>query len=132
VPLADGAGRPWPEHLAGVERITESTTCALKRKGAVPVTTNEPDALRDRLDALSGRIDRRIHEWQERGAFSRFPDTRMEEIRKRSAAIQKKLEAAIAGRHRWDMLKYEVERDLHSLNEDFEEFERRLDTAVRK
>jgi hypothetical protein len=56
----------------------------------------------------------------------------MDDIRDRSAAIQRKLDAAIAGRHRWDVLKYEVERDLHSLNEDFLEFERRLDTAVRK
>jgi hypothetical protein len=105
--------------------------CA-QAQGAVPVTTNEPDALRGRLDALSGHIDRRVREWQERGAFSHSHDARMDDIRKRSAAIQKKLDAAIEGRHRWDMLKYEVERDLHSLNEDFVEFERHLDAAGRK
>jgi len=30
------------------------------------------------------------------------------------------------------MLKYELERDFHSLNEDFEEFERRLDASISK
>ena len=92
----------------------------------------EPDALRERLDALSGRIDKRVRELQERGTFSSVHGDGMKEIRKRSAAIQAKLDAAIARGDRWDMLRYELERDFHSLNEDFEEFERRLDASIRK
>ena len=96
------------------------------------MTAMEPDALRERLDALSGRIERRVRELQERGAFSGVHGDGMKEIHKRSAAIQAKLDAAIAGGHRWDMLKYELVRDFHSLKEDFEEFERRLDASIRK
>jgi hypothetical protein len=94
------------------------------------VTPREPDALRDRLDALSGRIDRKVRELKERGAFSGAHNAGMEDIRRRSAAIQKKLDAAITSGDRWNMLKYEVERDFHSLNEDFEQFERRLDAGA--
>jgi hypothetical protein len=96
------------------------------------VTAMEQDALRERLDVLSGRIDRRVRELQERGAFSGVHNDGMKDIRKRSAAIQAKLDAAIAKGDRRDMLKYELERDFHSLNEDFEEFERRLDANAMK
>jgi hypothetical protein len=120
------------EQLPALCVSQDSTSCALKRKGAVPVTTREPDALRDRLDALSGRIDRKVRELNERGAFSGARGAGMEEIRRRSAAIQKKLDAAITSGDRWNMLKYEVERDFHSLNEDFREFERRLDASATK
>jgi hypothetical protein len=90
----------------------------------------EHNALRDRLDALSGRIDRRVREMQQRGAFSGIHGAGMDEIRKRSAAIQKKLDAAIARGDRFETLKCEFERDFHSLNEDFEAFEQRLDASA--
>jgi hypothetical protein len=96
------------------------------------VAAMEPDAFRERLDALSSRIERRIRELQERGAFSGVHGDGMKDIRKRSAAIQAKLDAAIARGDRWDMLKYELERDFHSLNEDFQAFERRLDASIMK
>jgi hypothetical protein len=94
------------------------------------VTIQEPDALRDRLDALSGRIDRKVREWKERGAFSGAEGAGMDEIRRRSAAIQKRLDDATSRGDTWKMLKYELERDFHSLKEDFREFERRLDAGA--
>jgi hypothetical protein len=94
------------------------------------VTTQEPDALRARLDALSGRVDRKVREWRERGAFSGADGAGMDEIRRRSAAIQKRLDDATAKGDTWKMLKCELERDFHSLNEDFQEFERRLDASA--
>jgi hypothetical protein len=96
------------------------------------VTTEEPDALRDRLDALSGRIDSKVRQWREHGAFSGADGAGMDEIRRRSAAIQKRLDDATARGDTWKMLKYELERDFHSLNEDFREFERRLDAGAMK
>jgi hypothetical protein len=96
------------------------------------VATKDPDALRDRLDALSGRIDKRVREWKEHGAFSGVNGTGMDDIRRRSAAIKKRLDAAIARSSNWDMLKYELERDFHSLSEDFELFEKRLDASAMK
>jgi hypothetical protein len=96
------------------------------------VTTTDPDALKDRLDALSGRIDRRLREMKQRGAFSGIDGAGMDEIRRRSATIQERLDAAIARGDRFDALKHEFERDFHSLREDFEEFEQRLDAGAMK
>jgi hypothetical protein len=92
----------------------------------------DPDVLRGRLDDLSCRIDRRIRELTQRGAFSGIYDAGMDDIRKRSARIQQKLDAAIARGGSWDILKYELERDLHSLNEDFALYEMRLDAGAMK
>lgn len=96
------------------------------------MATKDPDALRDRLDALSSRIDRRVRELKERGAFSGMHGAGMDDIRRRSAMIQERLDAAIARGSSWDMMKYELERDFHSLNEDFESFEQRLDASAMK
>jgi hypothetical protein len=96
------------------------------------VTDKDQDALRAKLDALSDQIEKRIRELKERGAFSDVHETGMEEIRKRSVSIKKKLDAALAKGDSWDILKYELERDFHSLNEDFALFEKRLDADTMK
>lgn len=90
----------------------------------------DPDVLRGRLDDLSYRIERRVRELKQRGAFSDFHGAGMDDIRRRSAAIRQKLDAAIADGDRWDILKCELERDFHSLNEDFALFEARLDAEA--
>ena len=92
----------------------------------------DPDLLRDRLDALSCRIEERLREFDQRGTFSGVHSDRMDDIRRRSAAISQKLDAAITQGGRWDILKYELERDFHALNEDFAVFEARLDAEVLK
>jgi hypothetical protein len=96
------------------------------------VTEKDHDALRDKLDALSHRIETSVREFEQRGAFSGVRDAGMEDIRKRSAAIKEKLHAAISDGGSWDILKYELERDFHSLNEDFALFEKRLDADTMK
>jgi hypothetical protein len=101
-------------------------------RGEVQVTKRNQDALGDKLDALSARIETRLREIKQRGAFSGIRQSGMDEIRKRSAAIKEKLDAAIANGSRWGILKYELERDFHSLNEDFARFENRLDAATMK
>ena len=93
---------------------------------------NDPDALRDKLDGLSYRIERRLRELKQRGAFSGVYGAGMDDIRRRSAAIKQKLDAAIAKGGRWDILKWELERDFHALNEDFALFEARLDASAMK
>ena len=92
----------------------------------------DPDALRDRLDGLSYRIERRLRELKQRGAFSGVHGAGMDDIRRRSAAIKQKLDAAIAKGGRWDLLKCELQRDFHALDEDFALFEARLDAGAMK
>jgi ASC-1-like (ASCH) protein len=96
------------------------------------VTKPDQDALRDKVDALSARIEMRVREIKQYGAFSGIREAGMEEIRKRSVTIKERLDAAIAKGNRWGILKYELERDFHSLNEDFARFERRLDAGTMK
>jgi hypothetical protein len=94
------------------------------------VTGTDDDALRDRLDALSSRIEKRGREWKQRGAFSGLHESNMDDIRKRSTVIRERLDTAIARGGTWEALKCELERDFHSLNEDFELFEHRLDSSA--
>jgi hypothetical protein len=97
------------------------------------VIEKDPDVLRGQLDALSGRIESRLRELDQRGTFSAVHSDRMDEIRKRSATISQKLDAAMTkGGSRWEVLKYELERDFHALNEDFALFEARLDAEAVK
>jgi hypothetical protein len=96
------------------------------------VTITEHDALKDKLDALSSQIDRRLREMRQQGSFSGIDGEGMDDIRRRSDIIQERLDAAIARGDHFDALKWELERDFHSLNEDFAEFERRLDAAAMK
>jgi hypothetical protein len=94
------------------------------------VVDKDPDLLRDQLDALSCRIERRQREFDQRGTFSGVHSDRMDDIRRRSATISRKLDAAMTQGGRWDILKYELERDFHALNEDFALFEARLDAEA--
>jgi hypothetical protein len=96
------------------------------------MTKKNQDALGDKLDALSARIETRLREIRQRGAFSGIHQAGMDEIRRRSAAIKEKLDVAIAKGSRWGILKYELKRDFHSLNEDFAQFENRLDATTMK
>jgi hypothetical protein len=120
------------EHGPGGILIEESKTIGrvLKRRGLV--TEKNYNALRDELDALSQRIETRAREFEQRGAFSGIHDAAMEDIRERSVSIKEKLNAAISKGDSWDTLKYELERDFHSLNEDFVLWEKRLDSAAMK
>ena len=56
----------------------------------------------------------------------------MDEFRKRSASIKEKLDAALSKGNMWDIIKYEFERDFHSLSDDFTLFEERLDAETMK
>jgi hypothetical protein len=96
------------------------------------VTKTDHDALGDRLDALSRRIEARSREFKERGAFSGIHEIGLDEFRKRSASIKAKLDAAISKGSMWDIVKSEFERDFHSLSDDFALFEKRLDAETMK
>lgn len=92
----------------------------------------DPDLLRDQLDALSRRIERRLRELKQRGTFSGVHSAGMDEISRRSVTIRQKLDAALTHGGRWDILKCELQRDFHALNEDFALFEARLDAEALK
>jgi hypothetical protein len=106
--------------------------CELSANVETAVPSNNGDVLKDRLDALSRRIEARKRELEEQGAFSGIHTTGMDDFRKRAAWIKEKLETAISTGVSWDIVKYELERDWNSLYGDFEMFEERLDAEAAK
>ena len=85
------------------------------------------DMHRDRLDALTRRIEARTRELTERGKLTANVRTDFDGFRRRSACINQKISDAISKGETLDIIRYELERDFSSLSEDFEEFEERLD-----
>jgi hypothetical protein len=114
-----------------VQRPHKNLLAATTKRRA-PLTGKDQDALKHRLYELSDRIETRVRELKQRGAFSDVHEAGMDEIHKRSASIKEKLDAAIGRGCNWDLLKFELERDFHSLNEDFGLFEKRLDADTMK
>lgn len=92
--------------------------------------SSDHDVLRDRLDAFSRRLETRVHEFKERGAFSDAEEASAEGMRKRHAALKQKLDSAISKGATREVVKYEVERDFNSLFDDFALMERRLEAEA--
>ena len=82
---------------------------------------------RDRLDALTRRIEARTRELTERGELTANVRTDFDGFRRRSACINQKISDAISKDDTLDIMRYELERDFSSLSEDFEEVVERLD-----
>ncbi len=96
------------------------------------MANKEPDALRKKFNAFSRRLDAKIKAFKERGALSAGHEATSARLCKRTASIEKKLRAAIDKSRELDILKYEFERDLNNLAEDFEQFVRRIDVEAAK
>lgn len=94
------------------------------------MSNEQHDALRNKLDAFSRRLDARIREFKEQGEFSDTHEAFTESIRKRQASIKEKLDSAIQKGARWDLVKYEAERDFNGLIEEFALWEKRLDAET--
>jgi hypothetical protein len=88
------------------------------------------DVLRDRLDALTRRIEARTRELTERGELTTNVRTDFDGFRRRSACINRKIGDAISKDDTLDIIRHELERDFSSLSEDFEEFVERLDAEA--
>jgi hypothetical protein len=88
---------------------------------------SDHDALKDRLDALSGRIEASMRRFTERGELPPAIQTDLGGFRTRSVTIAQKINDAISKGDTWDIMRYELERDFSSLSQDFEQFEERLD-----
>ena len=96
------------------------------------MSNQDHDELRDKFDAFSRRLDARAREFKERGEFSDLHEPFLESIRKRRASIKKKLDSAIQRGAKWDIIKYEAERDFNGLIEQFEQWEKQLDAESMK
>lgn len=96
------------------------------------MSDNHLHALKNRLDALSRRIETRKRELNEQGVFSGIHTSGIDELRKRSSSIRETLETAILSGCSWDTVKYELQRDFTSLYRDFEMFEECLDAETMK
>jgi hypothetical protein len=94
------------------------------------MASNDSEALRSRFDAFSRRLDARIKEFRERGELSTDQTAASGRLRERGEAIGKKLKVAIEKKDEADILKYEFERDLNNLAQDFEDFLRQIDAAA--
>jgi hypothetical protein len=90
------------------------------------------DPLRDKFDAFSRRLDARVREFEERGEFSDMQGAFPESIRKRQASIKEKLDSALGSGATRDLIKYEAERDVNGLIEEFVKWEKQLDAEAMK
>jgi hypothetical protein len=90
------------------------------------------DALRERLDALSRRIEASMRKFAWRGELTANMQTDHDGFITRSASINQKINDAITSGDSWDVIKYELERDFSSLSQDFEQFVKRLDDEQMK
>jgi hypothetical protein len=90
------------------------------------------DALRDKLDALSRRIEASRRKFESGGELPANMQTDHDDFLTRSASINQKINDAITSGASWDVIKYELERDFSSLSQDFEQFEKRLDDEQMK
>jgi hypothetical protein len=100
--------------------------------GQDQMNNDDLQALRDKLDAFSHRLNARVSEFKKRGEFSDTQQPIADGIRKRRKAIRAKLNAAIRKGAMWDSIKYEFERDFNALSEEFLQWEERLDADAMK
>jgi hypothetical protein len=96
------------------------------------MANEEQDALKKKFDAFSSQLEARVREFKERGTFSGAVEAGSNEMRNRLDAIQKKLDAAIDGGLTWDVVKYDIERDLSGVTEAFTSFGERLDAEAER
>jgi hypothetical protein len=96
------------------------------------MSNNDSRILKDRLDALSRKLDEAIRQFKERGEFSDVHEPFAEALRGRQASIRAKLEAAIENNTTWDIIKYEFYRDIDSLTDDLIRWEKQLDAMTMK
>jgi hypothetical protein len=97
-----------------------------------PMSHEDRDPLRDKFDAFSRRLDARVREFEERGEFSDMQGAFLESIRKRQASIKEKLDSALGSGATRDLIKYEAERDVNGLIEEFVKWEKQLDAEAMK
>jgi hypothetical protein len=101
-------------------------------KGGPMTDAIDDSALKDRLDAFSRRLEKRIREFKERGEFSSIHDVSMKELRKHHDLLRKRLRAAVHEGRPWNVLKDEIERDLDALSERFVKWDRHLEAEMMK
>jgi hypothetical protein len=131
--------QPWRAFQTALPADRETTfegshfrRACLQIEGCNPMSNEDHDELRDKLDAFSRRLDARTREFKERGEFSDMHEPFLESIRKRQASIKKKLDSAIQHGAKRDLIKYEAERDFNGLIEEVLRWEKQLDADSMK
>jgi len=103
-----------------------SETLARGMQEEYSMSDKEFDNLRVELAAFSRRLKAKIQEFQDRGAFSNTQEAFIARIQRGHTTVEAKLEAAVNGGAATAATKYEIERDLNALIEDFGHLEERL------
>jgi hypothetical protein len=96
------------------------------------MSDKEFDALREQLVAFSRRLNAKIQEFHDRGGFSDTHEAFVDRIKQGHAAVEAKLESAVHGGATSAATKYEIERDLNALMQDFGHLEERLNAESMK
>lgn len=96
------------------------------------MSDNEFDALRKQLDAFSVRLNARIKEFHDQGGFSDTHQAFVTRIQQGHAAVEAKLASAVHDGAGAASTKYEIERDLNALVDEFGHLEERLNAESMK
>jgi hypothetical protein len=96
------------------------------------MTSDAANALKARLDEIGRRVDAKIRELKERGQFTDVHEAFNASVRKRQAALGKKVDAALAKGTSWDLMEAEFERDLGGLSGEMLQWVERMDTEAAK
>jgi hypothetical protein len=89
--------------------------------------SEDPAALRRKLDDLSRRLDARTRELGRNGEFSDIHEALMGDIRKRHDRLRMRVDAADHEGSSWDLVKTEIVRDTSAIFDDLLQLEERLD-----
>ncbi len=96
------------------------------------MSDQEFEALRKQLEAFSARLNGKIKEFHDRGGFSETHQAFVTRIQQGHAAVEAKLRSAVHGGAAGASTKYEIERDLNALVDEFGHLEERLSAELMK
>jgi hypothetical protein len=91
------------------------------------MTETDGDALKEKLDDFSRRLDDHVRDMKERGLFSESHQRLVADMTQRRDQINKKLASAEAKGCLWSVIRIETERDFGSLFDDLLQLNERLD-----
>jgi len=96
------------------------------------MTETDRDALKEKLDDFSRRLDDHVRDMKQRGVFSESHRRLVADMAQRRDQINKKLASAEAKGRPWLVIRSETERDFGSLFDDLLQLNERLDADQTK
>jgi hypothetical protein len=126
------AARGWRPISKFALNETAATQETRELQEKISMSDKDFDALREQLAEFTRRLDAKIQEFHDRGAFADTHEAFVARIRQGHAAVETKLEAAVHGCAGGAATGYEIKRDLNALIEDFGHLEVRLNAESMK